>query len=186
MNPKLIAEIIGGIAVAIGFLIFQVKKRSAILLVKLICDVLWCVHFLILGAYTGMVISIVACTREILFARIGNKDGKKPLPLLFVFLILNTCGVVLAWNSIWSICSLISGLLATLAFWQTDPSKIKLFSIFVCASQLTYAIAIGSRSALTNELIASTSIIVFFVRTLWNNRFKKQREQTADVENQGL
>ncbi len=28
MNPKLIAEIIGGIAVAIGFLIFQVKKTK--------------------------------------------------------------------------------------------------------------------------------------------------------------
>ena len=181
MSPQLIGEICGGIGVAVGFLIFQQKKRSRILLLKLICDILWGLHFLLLQAYTGVALSVVAAAREILFATIGAKDGKKPLPLLFVFLVLNAGGVILVWNSPWSVCSLISGCLATLAFWQTAPTKIKVLSLFVCASQMTYAIGIGSRSALVNEIITVGSITLFFIRMLLEKRNEKRKlERTAE------
>lgn len=38
--PQLIGEFCGGIAAAVGFLIFRQKKQNRILLFKLICDVL--------------------------------------------------------------------------------------------------------------------------------------------------
>ena len=179
LTPQLIGEICGGIAVAVGFLMFQQKKRGRILLLKLSCDVLWGVHFLLLQAYTGVALSVVAAAREILFATIGAKDDKKPLPLLFVFLALNTGGVIFAWNSMWSICSLISGWLATLAFWQTAPTKIKVLSIFVCASQMTYAIGVGSGSGLVNEIITVGSIALFFIRTLLKKRTEKSSSKGA-------
>ncbi len=173
MSPRLIGEICGVVAIAIGFLIFQQKKRSRILLLKLICDILWGLHFLLLQAYTGVALSVVAATREILFATIRTKDGKKPLPLLFVFLALNIGSILFTWNSPWSVCSLISGCLATLAFWQTTPTKIKILSLFVCASQMTYAIGIGSSSGLVNEIITVGSITLFFIRMLLEKRNEK-------------
>ncbi|MBO5913260.1 MAG: YgjV family protein [Clostridia bacterium] len=179
MTPQLMGEICGGVAVVIGFLMFQQKKRSRILLLKLTCDVLWGLHFLLLQAYTGVALSVVAAARAILFATIGAKDGKKPLPLLFVFLALNTGGIIFAWNSMWSICSLISGWLATLAFWQTVPTRIKVLSLFVCASQLTYAIGIGSRSAVVNEIITVVSITLFFIRILLKKRIEKRSFEGA-------
>lgn len=173
MNFPLYAEICGGLATAVGFLIFQQKKRSHILFLKLVCDVLWVLHFLLLGAYSGMAISLVACGREILFSLIGRKDGKKPLPLLFVFLILNTCSVALTWTGFWSICSLLSGWLGTLAYWQTVPNRIKLFAAGVCASQTVYAIGIGSKSALFNEIVTAISIALFFLRDRRSKQTKK-------------
>lgn len=179
MNLQLIGEIFGGIGVAVGFLIFQQKKRSGILMVKLACDVLWAIHFLLLQAYTGVALSVVAATREILFATIRTKNGKKPLPLLFVFLVLNIGSILFTWNSPWSVCSLISGCLATLAFWQTAPTKIKVLSLFVCASQMTYAIGIGSRSGLINEIITVGSITLFFIRMLLEKRNEKRKLEGA-------
>ena len=178
MEPKLWGEICGGLATALAFLIFQQKKRSRILLLKLICDVLWVLHFFFLQAYSGMAISLVACGREILFSQLGKRSNKKPLPLLFVFLTLNTCSVALTWTGGWSVCSLISGWLGTLAYWQTVPNRIKLISLGVCASQITYAVAIQSRSAFINELITVTSIALFFLRTL-RNTYKNRKEAVS-------
>ena len=66
-TDPLLGALFGGIGVAVGFLIFQQKKRSGILMVKLACDVLWAIHFLLLQAYTGVALSVVAATREILW-----------------------------------------------------------------------------------------------------------------------
>ena len=180
MDPQLIGEICGILATAVGFLIFQQKKRSRILLLKLICDLLWGLHFFFLQAYSGMAISLVACGREILFSRIGKEGVKKPLSLLFVFLILSTCGVSLTWTGTWSLCSLFSGWLGTLAYWQTAPNRIKLLSLCVCVSQITYALGVGSRSALINEWITVTSIALFFLRILWGKRAQKTKEGASE------
>lgn len=180
MNFPLVGEICGVLATAVGFLIFQQKKRSRILLLKLTCDVLWSLHFLFLQAYSGMAISLVACGREILFSRIGAPGKKKPLPLLFVFLTLNTVMVSLTWSGAWSVCSMVSGWLGTLAYWQTVPNRIKLLSLAVCASQFTYALGIGSRSALINELITVSSIALFFLRFYLEKRNKKKSLEKGD------
>ena len=160
-----IGEIAGLLATAVSFFIFQQKKRKNILLFKVICDILWILHFFLLQAYSGMALSMVACLRGIVFYRIGSRrEGEKALPLLFLFLLLNTAGIGLMWSGPWSICSLISGWLATVAYWQTSPLRFKILSLAVCASQLTYAIGIGSRSSLLNELITLSSIGLFFFR----------------------
>lgn len=165
-----VAEGAGFLATAISFFIFQQKKRSNILLIKLVCDALWITHYLLLGAYSGMALSGVACLRGIVFYWIGTGDkSKKPLPLLGLFLVLNTLGIGLMWSGPWSVCSLISGWLATVAYWQTNPNRFKLLSLAVCASQITYAVGVGSKSALLNELITLTSIGLFFLR-LWRER----------------
>ncbi|MBO5203228.1 MAG: YgjV family protein [Clostridia bacterium] len=163
IHRELIGEVIGFVAAVTGFFIFQQKKRKNILRVKFICDILWTAHFLFLGAYSGMAISAVGCTRDMIFYKKGEEQ-KRNKAWLFVFLTVNIISVFLSWKSIWSICSLISGILATIAFWNRYPMRIKIFSFIVCISQMTYGIAIGSYAVMLNETIAITSILVFFIR----------------------
>lgn len=169
MDLPVVGEMCGGLATVVGFFIFQQKKRSRILLLKLICDILWSLHFLFLQAYSGMTISLVACVREILIYRLGTNGDKKPPFLLFVFLALNTGCVVLTWTNRWSVCSLLSGWLGTLAYWQTAPNRIKFLCGLVCVSQTVYALGVGSRAGLINEVITMSSIVLFFLRILWEN-----------------
>ena len=138
-----VAEGAGLLATALSFFIFQQKKRSNILLIKLACDALWITHCL----------------------------------LLVFFLALNTLGIGLMWSGPWSVCSLISGWLATVAYWQTNPNRFKLLSLAVCASQITYSVGIGSKSALLNELITLTSIGLFFLR-VWREARKNKTNKT--------
>ncbi len=176
MELPVMGELCGGLATVVGFFVFQQKKRSRILLLKLICDILWGLHFLFLQAYSGMAISLVACVREILFYRMGTNKEKKPLFLLFMFLVLNTCSVTLTWTNVWSVCSLLSGWLGTLAYWQTAPNRIKLLGWMVCVSQTIYALGVGSRAGLINEAITMVSIALFFLRIL----LEKHKTNTVD------
>lgn len=172
---KIFAEILGFLAVGIGFFIFQQKDRKKILVLKMVCDFLWAVHFLMLGALTGMALSLTAAFRAIVFSRVDIKKNKKNILWLFLFLSINVVSITLLWNSVWSICSLISGLLATIAYWQTSPNRIKVLALFVCVSQITYAIAMGSYASSLNELITMLSIALFFIR------YARSKKHSANI-----
>ena len=173
---KLWGEAIGFLAVAIGFFVFQQRDRKKILKVRLICDMLWVTHFGLLGAFSGMAISAVAALRSILFSRVRRKDNDKGVFWLLLFLFINVVSVSVSWNSPWSVCSLISSMLATTAFWQTSANRIKLISLLVCASQITYAIAMGSYASTLNELVVVTSILIFFIRNAKSKKPYKNEE----------
>ena len=175
---KLFGEAVGFLAVLIGFIVFQQRDRKKILKVKLICDMLWVTHFGLLGAFSGMAISMVAALREITFSRVRKEDGSNLWLLLF--LSINVISVSIAWNSPWSVCSLLSSMLATIAFWQTSTNRIKLLSLIVCASQITYAIAMGSYASSLNELITVTSILIFFIRNAKSKKLYKNEETQGD------
>ena len=169
---KLLGEAFGFIAIFIGFFVFQQKDRKKLLRTKLICDILWATHFGLLGAFSGMAISVVAAFRAITFSRIRRDENRKSILFLFLFLLINIISVSLTWNSPWSICSLISSMLATTAFWQTSTSRIKLISLIVCVSQITYAIAMHSYASCLNEMITITSILIFFIRNKKNTKLR--------------
>lgn len=179
---KPLGEALGFLAIVVGFILFQQNDRRKILRLKLVCDALWATHFGLLGALSGMAISMVAALREITFSRV-RKDGQKKGRLwLLLFLSINILSVVLSWNSPWSLCSLISGLLATTAFWQSSPNRIKVLSLIVCASQITYAIAMRSYAAGINELITVTSILLFFIRTANVSKNAKKKEHKTEEQ----
>lgn len=164
MTVELIAEIIGFLAICIGFLIFQQKKRVGILIFKLSSDILWAIHFLLLGATSGMVLTAVGVLRSITFIILALM-GKESRPLwLLLFSTAGVGAIILSWKDVYSICSIISCVLATLGYWQKKPVNTKLLSIFVCMSQITYGFFIRSVSVVTNELITLSSIAIFFVR----------------------
>ncbi len=170
---KLFGEAAGFLAIVIGFFVFQQQDRKKILKFKLICDVLWATHFALLGALSGMAISLVGALREITFSKVRKDGNKKSNLWLLLFLSINIISVSLLWNSPWSVCSLISSILSTVAFWQTSTSHIKIISLMVCVSQITYAIAMGSYAACLNELITITSILIFFIRSARSKALQK-------------
>ena len=165
MTPtELIAEGLGFIAIGIGFLIFQQRKRANILVFKIISDVLWIIHFLLLSATSGMVLTIVGVIRNTTFLAFALKDKDIKPAWLLLFSAAGIGAIILTWTDIYSICSIISCVLATLRFWQKKPTNIKISTIFVCISQITYACFVGSLSVVINELITLSSIAIFFTR----------------------
>ena len=175
---EIIAEVLGFLAIGLGFFIFQQKKRDAILLFKLSSDTLWILHFMMLGATSGMILSIAGVMRSIVFLVLYLR-GKESNPLwLLFFMTVGVSGIIITWKDIYSICSIIACILATLGYWQNNPTNTKILSVFVCAAQITYAIFIGSLSVVINELITLSSIAIFFVRL----HLEKKGRKTEDFQ----
>ena len=82
---KLLGEALGFIAIFIGFFVFQQKDRKKLLRTKLICDILWATHFGLIGAFSGMAISVVAAFRAITFSSIRRDENRKSILFLFLF-----------------------------------------------------------------------------------------------------
>lgn len=175
---EIIAECLGFIAIGIGFLIFQQKTRTGMLAMKLSADILWIIHFLLIGATSGMIVSIVGVVRSLTFFILSLKGKNGNSILLCCFVTTGVMAILLTWKDIYSICSIIVCILATVGYWQKKPEVTKILGIFVCILQIIYAICVNSISVIVNELITLTSIAIFFVRIFYAKR--KQAKSVSE------
>ena len=179
---EIIAECLGFLAIGIGFLIFQQKTRTGMLAMKLSADILWIIHFLLIGATSGMIVSIVGVVRSLTFFILSLKGKNGNSILLCCFVTTGVMAILLTWKDIYSICSIIVCILATVGYWQKKPERMKIFSIFVCLSQISYAICVSSVSVVVNELITLSSIVIFFSRVYINKKNQKYLELNPIVD----
>lgn len=176
-TPEIIGQIIGFAAMAWSAMIPQQKTRTRILITKMCTDVLWILHWMLLGGWTAMAITVVACFRSIVFFILEKKGKERTRFWLILFLCTSVISVLISWNHWWSILSMFSSVVATLAYWQKNTNKTKLMLFFVACSQLTYAI-INRSSSVINEVLTIISLLIFLFRAL---REKKHAQQ-APVE----
>ena len=131
---------------------------------KLVTDLLWITHFLLLGGYTMACISSIAVFRGIVFINRDKRFFKSKLWLYF-FIALSLLTPALTWEGIHSIFPAISSTAATIGFWSESVKKTKTISLFVSVNQIIYCVARNSYAAITNEIVTITSILISLLRT---------------------
>lgn len=169
---KLIAEIIGYIAILCSFVMFQQSDRKRLIFCKLIMDFLWIAHFVLLGGYTVACTTFIAVFRELVFYNRDKRLFNSPV-WLGVFIALYAMTPIITWEGIYSIFPAISSIIATVSFWLKSVKKTKLLSLFVAVGQLIYEISIKSYAAVTNEIVTVSSILISFARGLRKKQLPK-------------
>jgi hypothetical protein len=152
----LVGKIAGYIAIVVSMLIYQQKTRKRLLICKAATDVLWIIHYFLLGGYTGAVVTFVALAREIVFFRSDRRDRKGKY-ILVCFLCISVVCSVLTWGSIYSVFAMLGSLMSIVSFWVGEPkvSRIMAFPIAIC--MLIYGVSNGSVAALINEVLVMIS-----------------------------
>lgn len=59
-------QLLGLIPSVIAFTSLQTGDRKRILLLMVLCDFMWLAHYMLLGAYTGVMINVVGLLRAVL------------------------------------------------------------------------------------------------------------------------
>lgn len=177
-TPEIIGQIIGFAAMAWSAMIPQQKTRTRILITKMCTDVLWILHWMLLGGWTAMAITVVACFRSIVFFILEKKGKDRAYYWLAIFLCTSVISVLITWNHWWSILSMFSSIVATLAYWQKDTNRTKIMLFSVSCSQLTYAIINRSYSVILNEILTMVSLLIFLIRVLQ----EKKRAEAAPAD----
>ena len=155
----LVGKVAGYIAIVASMLIYQQKTRKNLLICKAVADVLWIIHYFLLGGYTGAIVTCVALVREVVFFRTDLRSKNSKL-ILACFLCVSVVCAALTWGNIFSVFAMLGSLLSIVSFWLGEPkvSRIMVFPISGC--MLIYGVANGSVAVLINEVLVMLSSVI--------------------------
>lgn len=163
MKLNIIGQIVGFCAVVVSLLIYHQKTAKTMVRFKFVTDILWIIHFILIGAYTGMCTTTIGLLREICIMKRKKYAflGKNIVLLMFCFSFF--VAAALTWKNASSIFPAVASLVATLGFWSTGTKTIRGFSLISSLSMFIYGVLNLSLATITNEVITTTSIIVSFI-----------------------
>ena len=158
-----IGEIIGAIAIVVSMLIYQQKSRAGLLVCKLISDVLWITHYILLGGFTGAAVTGVALVRGLVFFKSNPKD-KNGKWILLSFMGISILCTILTWKSVFSIFALLGSAISIISFWIGNPRLSRRLAFPVAVSMLIYGASNGSVTVIVNETLVMLSSVLGIVR----------------------
>ena len=159
----IIGQVFGVIAIALGFLSYQMKTAGRILLLQALTGVVFAVHYLMIGAITGMAMNIVCFVRCIVYY-FRNKKGssEKISPIIFA-LIMAVIGII-TWDAWYSVFVFSGILINTICMAFADPQKVRASILVTSPLVLVYDVFAWSFGGAVYESVAIISAAVGIVR----------------------
>lgn len=155
----LVGKIAGYIAIVASMLIYQQKTRKSLLICKAVTDVLWILHYFLLGGYTGAIVTCVALVREIVFFR-SDRQAKNSKRILLIFLCVSAVCTALTWGGAISIFAMLGSMLSIVSFWVGEPRVSRIMAFPISGCMLIYGVANGSVAVLINEVLVMVSSVI--------------------------
>ncbi len=139
---------------------FQSNVRQHILYLQIVGMLLLGIHFMFLGAWTGLSMMIVLIARNLLYAQ-RDRFAWADSPLVFYFSLLAVVGAgLLTWQGWGSFFAIAGAFTATYGFWQKDPKRIRIFLLISCLVWAPYGIIFKSLPLILLQLFIISSILV--------------------------
>ena len=162
----IISQIFGFTAFVFSFFAYHRKKKEQILNFMLIHNILNFFQYILLHAYSGCIIKIIAILRDIFI--IKKKDNQKlssPI-FLFIFILLYLVVAFFTYDGILSLFPILSATLYLIPIWNGDEKTIRITGIATTLLWLIYNIFVHSIAGIAENtlFIISTGI------ALYNNR----------------
>lgn len=161
---NIVSQLFGIGAMISLFLIYQQKSRSKMLIAKLSADILWVVHYFLLGGYAGIIPNFVGIFREIVFIQRKDKRWADVVIWPILFILINWGLGFRTFSSAYNLLPISASTAVTVSLWINNPRLTKLISIPVSVAFLIYDVYVGSYIGIVNESIAILSIIIFFAK----------------------
>ena len=190
-------QLIGFLAIAFNLIAVQFNTHSKIIAFKTFGSTLFCLQYLLLGAYTGMVMDMIGSVRNIIFANTVKKGKSTKNQIIFfsiLTLVLGVISIALTWDVSkikWtnnvkiatilmvavSVISIIAKLLTTVAYGIKNPHIIRMVNLPSCTLWIVYNAVVFSLAGIFNEIITISSIIIA------EYRFRKPKTIPTPKEN---
>ncbi len=159
------AQIIGILGVSTFLLSYQLKKRKNIIVVNAISSVLYVLQYILLGAFEGAALDILAAVSTV---AAHNKDKgfiKRHTKLVITILTLSFCiaGMVF-YKNIFSLCSVAGAILQNSAFWITKEKILRRVSFAASPFWLVYNLTSGAYGSAIGSALSIVSIGLAILR----------------------
>jgi hypothetical protein len=168
---QFIAQAIG--VIASGFLIFAFTHKSDNYLKTylILGNFIFASHFLMLGAYAGMLIACINCFRVALSIKFHKSNA-----MMFSFMVVYILAGVSIYEKPWDLLPVFSSLLGTFSMYKLSGIKLRLCGMLGSFSWLTYGIIFHS----IGGIIAETSAMILNISTIFRLRGDHKKDNLND------
>ena len=165
----LLGQIFGIIAVILGFVSYQMNTQKKILIAQTATALTFCIHYLLIGATSGLVMNILAIFRNLAYYNRDKKifSGKK-CPIFFA-VVMGIAGL-LSWQDYYSIFVVVGLVINTLCFSLPNPQSIRKSILVTSPLVLIYDIFVLSIGGAIYESVAIISSVIGIIA---HNKQKK-------------
>lgn len=156
-----IAQVLGIIAMAIAVSSFQFKKNKNLFIVQGISCCLFFIHYILLGAYTGAFLNLLALARSVCLSvkKLRNPIFEALIMIAFVVI------TVLTYDGWLSLLVLAAMLIGTAVYWLNKAKLIRISQLAIISPcWLVYNIFNFSIGGIITEVFNIISTIVSMIR----------------------
>ena len=155
---------LGFAAFLIGISTYQFNKRTTILSLQTVYNLLFGIQYLLLGSLNSMLMCVTGAGRNIIFCYDDSLNKKARYFILIFFIVLSLVLTGIYWNGILSLLGCAGSILSTLAVWQRSEKNIRIISLISAIVWLLHDVLIGSYAAIVDGSIVIAAIIVGIYR----------------------
>ena len=156
-TTEIIAQIFSASAYLLFLFCYHGKSMKSILTVKLTADVLGTTGYLLLGAYSGMAMTIIAAVREIIYLNNDKKLFKHRI-WMFIFMFISLSSAVITWKSFYSILPAAAGAISTYSLWQKNVKVARIIALLINILLFTYNLFVCSYAGMIGEMLGFISV----------------------------
>lgn len=170
ITAELIGQIVGFVAVALGFVSFQMRTQKQLLVVQFVTTLTFCLHYYLIGATSGLVLNLLGAVRNLAYYYREKPlfSGKK-CPIFFA-LLMGVAGV-LTWQGAYSLFVVAGLVINTICLSFAQPQKIRASILVTSPLVLVYDVFVSSFGGVIYESVVIVSSIIGLLR------FRKQQVQ---------
>lgn len=170
---KIIAFIVGILAVTLYFLGYLQKKRQNIILINATSRLLYIIQYVLLGAFEGAVLDIAGIISSLLAQKKEHSFIKKNLkPLVITVNVLIVIMGMTLYKNAFSLLPIIGVLLHTGAFWIDDEKRIRQVSFLGSPFWLVYNFVSCAYGSCIGDVLSMISIGI----SMYRYDFKKEKK----------
>ncbi len=168
----LISQIIGFCAFLIFIISLQQVSKKKILFLQIFSFGLYSLEYLVINAYSGMIIFIINIIRSIIFYKIADKNSNNKL-ILAIFVILSLLCGKMTYKYLFDILPIIASILTIIFTWQSSTKILRLGQISVCICWIIYDIFVSAYIGIFTEFMIIFFTIFALLRLNYNVDFEK-------------
>lgn len=162
---EIFANVIGLIGVVLFVLSYQLKRRRGIIICNASSRLLYVIQYLLLGAYEGALLDVVAFFVSLLC--FGSNKGfmKKHFGLAFVLSNILIIGFgMTTYKNLFSLLPILGVIFETMALWLKNERNIRVVSLLGAPFWLVYNFVNMAYGSCVGNLITLVSIAVAIIR----------------------
>ena len=160
--------VLSQVCVVIGMIIIgassYVKNKKLILYFSLINSVVFGVHYLLLGAYTGMILNIVGIVRGLWYYYTENSSFRSRIIALVVIILCNLILGIFSFNYWIDIAAIAAGIAYSYAIWQKSICYYRWSAILETIAWILYNVYLMSIFAIMSQSILLVVVTIGLVK----------------------